>query len=56
MDFDVCFISIPAQPDAMAPAPAKRLNQRGCQFRLPVPHRLMAENDTADQEHLNEIT
>src|SRR5690349_5382574 len=25
------------------------------QFRLPVPHRLMAEHDAADQEHLGEI-
>src|SRR5690349_3061934 len=53
--FDERLVDIPAAADAAASTATEFLSQSRREFRLPIPHRLMAEHDAADQEHLGEI-
>jgi hypothetical protein len=43
-------------PTATTPAAAKIVDQQRRQFRLPVPNRLIGELDTAEKEHLRQIS
>jgi hypothetical protein len=53
---DVGLIDVPAATDPAAPATAEVFGQSGRQLCFPVPNRLVAEHDAANQEHLGEIT
>src|SRR6188474_969049 len=53
--FDESLIHVPASADVAASTATEFLSQSRREFRLPIPHRLMAEHDAADQKHLGEI-
>jgi hypothetical protein len=48
-------VHVPAAANVAAPTATEFLSQSRREFRLPIPHRLVAEHDAADQEHLGEI-
>ena len=53
---DVGLVDVPAAPCFAAPASPQVFSQGRCELGFPVADRLVAEHDTADQEHLRQVT
>src|SRR6185437_6884908 len=52
---DISLIDVPASADFALSSPSEILGQCRRELRLPVAHCLVAEHETADQEHLGQI-
>ena len=48
-------VDVPAPARLAAPAPPQLLGQGGGELRLPRAHRLVAEHEAADEEHLGQV-
>ena len=55
VDFDKRLVDVPAAADVAASTVTEFLRHAWGEFRLPIPHRLVAKYDAADQEHLGKI-
>src|SRR5687768_16105253 len=56
LDLDVGLVDVPAPACLTAPAPPQVLGQGRGELRFPLAHRLMAEHEAADEEHLGQVT
>ena len=52
---DIGFINIPSLADFAAPLFAQDLGDERCEFRLPLPYRLVGKGDSAFQKHLCQV-
>src|SRR5690349_4356760 len=56
VDLDVGLINVPAAADLAAAPLAQGITEPRRQLGFPIPHRLVGEDDAADQEYLGQIT